>query len=148
VPTPHRYAVASVAVIAAVAVGTASTHGFLARTISVEQAGHVGDPEIVDWLSHQPQWAHGHLPIAVGPVDDMLYAGPTFSHQLSVIGLNTSCAQVDADADQGWVILPRQSIRSSSTLGEIAYTESRCLSNRKPLTVIHGLAIYLRADSD
>jgi hypothetical protein len=129
--------------IAVVLVGTmsAATHGYLGRHLTIARAAHVDEPAILSWLAQQPTWSNGHLPIASGPVADALFAGPTFNHPLSVITEQTSCADVQAAARRGWVVLPTAP-EPPEVPGATSYDRSRCLTGEQPAFSAGGVAVY------
>jgi hypothetical protein len=136
----RRFVAAAVGLVAAagaVATLTAATHGYLQRHVDVAEALHIDEPDTIKWLAAQPGWAHGHAPLAVGPVADAIFAGPTFDHALSTVTQSTTCATVRADAKRGWLLLPAKPLHS--ILAAVpTFDKTDCLAGTTPEAIIDG----------
>jgi hypothetical protein len=124
--------------VVAVAIGA---NGYLGRYLLVAQRQNFGDEAIVRYLSTQPDWQHGHAPVAAGPEAFASLAGPHFTHPLSLVTVNESCRAIRAATGRGWVILTP---RTGEEFGELDYVRpATCLAGLTPTaTLPGGVRIY------
>jgi hypothetical protein len=97
--------VAAVGVAAAIA---GATGGWDTRAAAVPQPDNDATfavQPVVAWIVHQPSWRSGHQDVAVGPLVDVLLAGPHFQHRLVLLTQSETCAQVVAMARTDWMVI-------------------------------------------
>lgn len=117
-----------VMVTALLAAGAA---GYLRREISQHQRGS-DDPfsvsTVIGWLDQQPDWVHGHQPVAAGPILDALLAGPRLSHQLVLVPQTATCAEVQQLNRADWLVLAKSFTVRSGPYRFVTYTRADCVS--------------------
>jgi hypothetical protein len=91
--------------VATVTTFAAPAASYLSHYLAVPVVSVQGEKPILDYLRHQPAWVHGHAPVTAGYAADVSFAGPSITHPLRYLPAGASCAQVQAAAGRGWLIL-------------------------------------------
>jgi hypothetical protein len=121
---------AVLAVLAGGLLATAAT-GYVERSSRLAESTSLGR-EVVSWFVTQPNFAHGHRPVAFAtraPIAAL--AGDRFNHILAVIPPFESCEKVRARAQVGWVVVTDPAY-GYGFLSVDPYATPRCFAGRSP----------------
>jgi hypothetical protein len=121
---------AVLAVLAGGLLAIAAT-GYVERSSRLAESTSLGR-EVVSWFVTQPNFAHGHRPVAFAtraPIAAL--AGDRFNHILAVIPPFESCEKVRARAQVGWVVVTDPAY-GYGFLSVDPYSTPRCFAGRSP----------------
>ncbi len=86
-----------------VALLTVGGRGYVDR----HRTAGIGDQELLGAALARPEFADGSFPVAMGPAVNALLAGDHLRHDVSLLGEQSSCADVRERRRTGWVVLQR-----------------------------------------
>jgi len=121
---------AVLAVLAGGLLAIAAT-GYVERSSRLAESTSLGR-EVVSWFVTQPNFAHGHRPVAFAtraPIAAL--AGDRFNHILAVIPPFESCEKVRARTQVGWVVVTDPAY-GYGFLSVDPYATPRCFAGRSP----------------
>jgi Glycosyltransferase family 87 len=109
-----------------------------ARYVSRHTHTRASDARVLGWLIRQPEWRHGHLPVAVSPIAVFLFGGPRLEHRVDLIGPTESCARIARRMREGWVIVAQA--QNNGLFGRLA--AQNCLVHTRPRFRLGQWAAY------
>ena len=123
---------AAVLVVAVVGVGAAAaSDGYVKRFTAVESSTSFGH-EALAWHLSQPGFADGSRPVVFASRAVLApYAGDHFTHPLSLMPADVTCAAFDRTAAEAYVVVTPPSFWAG-VLGIEPYGADRCAARRKP----------------
>jgi hypothetical protein len=129
---------AGAAAVLAVAGAALATDGYVERHSRANRGdARVPFAEIAGVLAAREDFQDGSQPVAVAPVVSAMLAGDTLAHEVELIPRDEPCAQIEARATTGWVVI-------ADVRNEVIppYTALDCFRGRAPVLEADGYRVY------